>query len=190
MAGLTSSATESDDVSAIENPMYCVNHPKTETLIRCNKCLDPICTKCAIRTPVGLRCPRCVRGARSPLYVLEPQHYVVASVVALAASLVTGALIARAGLLFTFFLAIPAGGLIGEAVMRSIHGKRGRTVQAITGVCIVLGAIAGPWLWSAIAAGTFASLPRNPLAYLVSMLNVNTIFYAVLAIGAAVARLR
>ena len=39
--------------------MYCVNHPKSETLMRCSKCLEPICPKCAVRTPVGLRCPKC-----------------------------------------------------------------------------------------------------------------------------------
>ena len=32
-----------------------------ETLLRCNKCGNPICMACAVRTPVGYRCTNCVR---------------------------------------------------------------------------------------------------------------------------------
>lgn len=170
--------------------MYCVNHPKTETLIRCSKCLVPICTKCAVRTPVGLRCAKCARVGRSPLYALEPQHYAIGAVVGLAVSLVVGTVMPQAGLFFTLFLAVPAGGLIAEAVVRSIHGKRGRPVQIITAVCIPMGACLGPWLWAAISAGSFAALPTSPLSYLATLLNINSILYSVLAVGAAVARLR
>ena len=169
--------------------MYCVNHPKTETLIRCNKCLDPICQKCAVRTPVGLRCPKCAWAGRSPSYVLGPQQYVWVVVVALIASLIAGAIIVQVGLLFTFFLSIPIGGLIAEAVWR-ITRKRGRVVAIITAVCIAVGAFGGPWVWRVAVAGSLAALPANPLAYLASLLNVTALVYAVLAIGAAVARLR
>ena len=86
--------------------MYCVNHPKTATLIRCSKCLDPICQKCAVRTPVGLRCPKCAWAGRSPSYMLAPQHYALVAVVALTASLIGGAIIVQLPLLFTFFLSI------------------------------------------------------------------------------------
>ena len=170
--------------------MYCVNHPKTETLIRCSKCLDPICLECAIRTPVGLRCAKCATGTRSPLYTLGPEHFGVAAVVALAAPLVAGAIMAQVGLLFTLFLAIPIGGLIGEAVIRGTRGKRGRALQVLTSACIALGAFAGPWIWAAISRGSLAVLPPNPLIYLSSLLRINSVLYSVLAIGAAVARLR
>jgi hypothetical protein len=168
--------------------MYCVNHPHTETLLRCSRCLDPICTKCAIRTPVGLRCPKCARLNRSPLYVLAPQDYLIITAVALAASLVAGALITQAGLFFTLFLSIPAGGLIAEAVLRATR-KRGRAVQVITAACIVLGAYAGPLLLRMLAAGRLG-LPGNALVVMASLLNLSSILYAVLAVGAAVARLR
>ncbi len=169
--------------------LYCVNHPKTETLIRCSKCLDPICTKCAIRTPVGLRCPKCARIGRSPLYILGPQHYVIAAVVALAASLVAGAVVVQLGLLFTIILSAPIGGLIGEVVLRGTRGKRGRPVQIIVAVCIAVGALLGPLLLKVVASGTLASLPASPLAYVTLLFNLNGLIYAVLAIGAAVARL-
>jgi len=165
--------------------IYCVNHPKRETLIRCSRCLDPICTKCAIRTPVGLRCPKCARVGRSPLYALQPQHYVVGALVALVISLAAGAIVTRLGILLAFFLAAPIGGLIAEAVNRTTR-KRGRALQIITAVAIGLGAFAGPVLWVAISAG---ALPTNPMLYLRTLLNLNSLIYVVLAIGAAVARL-
>lgn len=182
MAGSGADSLDSTEV------MYCVNHPRTETLIRCSRCLDPICTKCAIRTPVGLRCSQCARRNRSPLYVLAPQDYVVITVVALAMSLVAGALITQAGFFFTLLLSIPTGGLIAEAVLRATR-KRGRAVQIITGVCIALGAYAGPLVLGMLASGRLV-LPGHPLLVMASLLNLNNILYAVLAIGAAVARLR
>jgi MFS family permease len=179
-----------NDVHPIEpgTVFYCVNHPQTETLVRCSKCLDPICPKCAVRTPVGLRCKKCASGKASPLYTLTAPQFLLAAAMGLALALVAGALARRVGLLFTFFLAPMAGGLIAETISRALHGKRGRALQLIVAVSIVLGAAAGPWLWQALLAGS--ALPGNPLAYLASLLALPAILYAVLAIGAAVARLR
>ena len=84
--------------------------------------------------------------------------------------------------------AIPAGGLIAEAVTRATR-KRGRVVQTITGVSIALGAYAGPLLWRMLASGSLA-LPANPILVMASLLNLGSLLYAVLAIGAAVTRLR
>ena len=123
-----------------------------------------------------------------PLYVLAPKDYALITAVALIASLVAGALITQAGLLFAAILAIPAGGLIAEAVLRTTR-KRGRAVQIITAVCIALGAIAGPWMLRMLASGRFV-LPPNLLVLMASLLDLSGILYAVLAIGAAVGRLR
>jgi len=180
------------DMGTAQQPevMYCINHPETETLLRCNRCLEPICTRCAIRTPVGYRCPQCVRQNRSPLYATEPQHAVIAAIVSFALSSIAGALVTQLGLLLTFFLSASAGGLIGEAVLRLGHGKRGRTIQIISGAGIVLGAMAGPMLWAGIASGSLSALLANPMMILTSLFNIRLILYAVLAVGAAVARLR
>ena len=63
-------------------------------------------------------------------------------------------------------------------------------MQAITAGAILIGAFAGPWVWLAVSRGTLAVLPANPLGYLVSLLNASSVIYAVLAIGAVIARLR
>lgn len=171
-------------------PTYCLRHPRVETVIRCSKCLDPICPRCGIRTPVGLRCPDCVRAVRSPLYVLDPQHYVLAVLVALSLSTVLGGLVPRLGLLFVILLAGPAGGLVGEAVLRSTHGKRGRPVQIVVAICLILGALLGPYLWQTLMRVAVGGSPGRPVSLFASLLNISTIVYVVLATGAAVARLR
>lgn len=42
-------------------PLTCYRHPRVETALRCNRCEKPICPKCALKSPVGYRCPDCVK---------------------------------------------------------------------------------------------------------------------------------
>ena len=39
---------------------YCHNIPTVETALRCNKCGEYICPKCAVRTPTGYSCKSCI----------------------------------------------------------------------------------------------------------------------------------
>jgi hypothetical protein len=114
----------------------------------------------------------------------------VAALVALALALVAGALVVRVGWILALFLSAPAGGVIAEAVLRSTRGKRGRVVQIIVVASIVAGAFLGPWVGLVVLRGTLAVLPANPLAYLAPLLNPSSIILAVIASGAAGARLR
>lgn len=40
---------------------FCINHPRTETRVRCSNCDDPICVRCMVQTPVGQKCRTCGR---------------------------------------------------------------------------------------------------------------------------------
>lgn len=40
---------------------FCHRHPKVATRVRCGRCGQPICTRCAVEGPVGLRCRDCAR---------------------------------------------------------------------------------------------------------------------------------
>lgn len=42
--------------------MYCYRHPKEATNLFCGKCERPICTRCVINGPAGIRCPECGRS--------------------------------------------------------------------------------------------------------------------------------
>jgi membrane associated rhomboid family serine protease len=39
----------------------CYRHPKRETGVSCSSCGRPICPECMTPTPVGMRCPECMR---------------------------------------------------------------------------------------------------------------------------------
>lgn len=168
--------------------MYCTNHPKVETLLRCNKCGKPICPRCGIRTPVGLRCRACAQMRRPPMYVVGPLHYLLAALVALPASFLAGLVMHRVGWFLAFFLGAAVGGLIAEVVCRVIR-KRGKGIAILVAGCIILGALASSGL-------AIFLLPGVPLAILAdwraltSLLMQFNIIYVVLAVGAAFARLR
>ena len=130
----------------IETVTVCYRHPDVETSLRCNRCGKPICTKCAELTPVGYRCPDCVRQQQDKFYTGGNLDYVIAVVVALPLSLIAGAvftfIIAGIGF-FTWiisFIAAPAtGGLIAEAVRRAVGRRRSRYLSIVVAACLVLG---------------------------------------------------
>ena len=41
----------------------CYRHPDRSTFLRCSRCDRPICGYCSHDSPVGQRCPECVRGS-------------------------------------------------------------------------------------------------------------------------------
>ena len=153
--------------------LHCVNHPQRETLLRCNKCGQPICVRCGIRTPVGIRCKSCVRMQRVPTYRVGLWHYVLAAVVALPLSAAAGWIMQFVGFFFAFFLGAAVGGLIAEIVYR-LTGNRGRPLALVVCGAIVLGALA-------VGGLGLLGMGGLPIAGLI---------YAVLAVGAAYARLQ
>ncbi|MCL6430808.1 MAG: hypothetical protein K6V36_08100 [Anaerolineae bacterium] len=168
--------------------LYCANHPTVETLLRCSKCGRPICRRCGVPTPVGIRCRECAQLRRPPTYVVGPGHYLLAAVVALPVAFVAGLIMQRVGFFFAFFLGAAVGGLIAEVVCRATGGKRGRPLAGLVCACIVVGALAS-------AALTMLTVPGASLAAVLSVHNLLALLfrlnvvYVVLAIGAAYARL-
>jgi len=55
--------------------LYCYRHAKVETGLRCNRCSKPICPKCAQHTPVGFRCPECMREIEDRFYSQVQGNY-------------------------------------------------------------------------------------------------------------------
>jgi len=121
--------------------LYCANHPKVETRLRCNKCGKPICSKCAVRTPVGYRCRECVNSQQRVFYAgFRSSDYLVAAVVALPLSLFAGWLVPRLGW-YTVLLGPVAGGGFAEAVLWSVKRRRGRYTWAVVCGSVLLGAL-------------------------------------------------
>lgn len=165
-----------------EEVLHCARHPDVETTLRCNRCGTPICPRCAVRTPVGFRCPDCVRAQTAVFYNAVWLDYVVAVIIALVFSAGVALLAPIAGWFFMIFIAPAAGGLLGEIIFRAVRRRRGRRLWAVAGAAMFVGALL-PHVVPALLAGNLAVLLSPYLLLSVGL-------YLVLGIGAAVARLR
>lgn len=177
---------------APDQPMYCANHPHVETRLRCNKCGKPICVKCARRTPVGFRCPECLREQQAAFYDATPVEYGIAVVVTLVLAVVAGVIMSHLGWFFAIFLGPVIGGLIAEAVRLATSRRRGRWIAPVVAVCIVVGAVL-PLIPAFLSLGAVLPALRAPdswsVIFSVLLSRVN-IVYVVLAAISAYARLR
>jgi hypothetical protein len=152
--------------------MYCANHPDVETVLRCNRCGKPICTRCAIRTPVGYRCPQCVHQQQAIYFNATSLDYPIAGVLMLVMSTITGVvvpfvvgMIGFFGWIIMIFAAPAVAGLLAEAVRLAVGRRRGRHLgKVVTAAAAVGTIIALLVLWFAlpfrniIVAGIYAFL--------------------------------
>lgn len=142
-------------------PQQCATHPEVETYLRCNECGAPICPRCLVQTPVGAKCRTCARLRPHPLYETSPRHLLRGAGAALGSGLGLGLLwgalqaaIPFLGFGFITWLAyVGLGYLVGEATSVAANRKRGRALQylAVVGVVVAFAASLsvrlGPRLW-------------------------------------------
>ena len=170
------------EAAAEEETLHCTRHPDVETTLQCNRCGTPICPKCAVRTPVGFRCPDCVRSQSATFYSAGWLDYVLAAIVALVLSAIAGFFAPMLGWFFMIFIGPAAGGLIGEIIFRVTRRRRGRQMWLVVGASMVLGAVL-PYAIPAFLSGNIRIL-LSPTW----LLGVG--LFIVLGVGAAIARLR
>ena len=123
--------------------LRCANHPDRETTLRCNRCEKPICTKCAILTPVGYRCKECVRGQQAVFETARPIDFVVAAVISAVGAGVGVALLSIVGF-WGFFVAPVVGGGLAEIVRVATRRRRGQwlpLVASLAGAAGILPAL-------------------------------------------------
>jgi tetratricopeptide (TPR) repeat protein len=154
--------------------LYCANHPNVETMLRCNRCGKPICTRCAVQTPVGYRCKQCVGQQQAVFYSGGAGDYVIGGVIALLLGGLAGFLMSLLGAWFFALILGPAVGIgIAEVVRLAVRKRRSR------------------YLWAAVGAGiVVGSLPALFLAFSSLWALLTLGLFVVLAVGAASARLR
>ncbi len=166
--------------------MYCINHPDRETLLRCARCGEPICTQCAIRHPVGLRCPECAQLKKAPTYDVPTPYYLRALAAGLGTSVVSSVIVEILPLRYlSFFGGLIAGAIIAEVISRVTNHKRGMGLQIVAGICIILGYLLGSFFVMLYRLGGTAWLLLPGM-----LLNPFYWIYPVIAIAVAVARLR
>jgi hypothetical protein len=159
-----------DEAIVAGKPLVCIDHPTRETSLRCNRCGVPICTKCAVRTPVGFRCKECVKAQQSVFFTARWVDYPVAALIALVLSVPAAVLAGMVGWWFALIISPLAGGLIGGIVHRAIGRRRGQWIWLMVGACVALGAL--------------VALVVNPPSFIAAGV------YAVTATGAAIGVLR
>lgn len=126
----------------------CYWHPMVETGLRCNRCRRHICTQCARRSPVGYKCPACVRNIQDKYFNGKWWDYLVAPLIAwplstLAAFFFTY-LLGGIGW-FSWFLSITTApvvaGLIAESVRWTVRRRRSRYLAHVVAACLILAVI-------------------------------------------------
>lgn len=122
------------------NSLYCANHPQTETMLRCNRCEKPICSKCAVLTDTGYRCKECVRGQQKAFETAEVIDYPIAFIVAVILSYI-GSLIAPRLSFFVIILAPMAGTFVAEAVRFSIRKRRAMNLYYTAAAGALIGSL-------------------------------------------------
>ncbi|MBC8263401.1 MAG: hypothetical protein H8E47_04675 [Anaerolineales bacterium] len=165
--------------------LYCLNHPQVETRLRCSKCGNPICPRCAVQTPVGFRCPQCVRSQQAIFYTATPLDYAIAAAVGLVLSTIAAFIFGRIGIFLALILGPVAGGVIAEVVRWAMRRRRGRWIWLVVSGCIVTGALV-----VALYPFLFYLFTPQPVAYLPTLFRLDLILYVALAVGTAYARLR
>jgi len=132
--------------------VQCARHPRNETFATCVRCGTPICYRCQVRSDVGLLCPTHGRSRPSPQYAVTPVLYLLA----LGASILVGAvgglalrLLAHAApfvllsLLGMIASGFALGYVVGEGVGRAARGKRGRGLQGVAALGVIMAMLVG-----------------------------------------------
>jgi hypothetical protein len=174
--GMAAAPAPARDSPPDDDVLFCANHPTVETMLRCNRCGKPICTRCAVRTPVGYRCKACVGQQQAVYYAGGVGDYIIGGIMATVLGGLAGLVMSLLGAWFFALILGPTIGIgIGEAVRLAVRRRRSR------------------YLWISAAAGILVgALP----ALLLSVAGMNLwrvltlILFLALAVGAAVARLR
>jgi hypothetical protein len=145
---LLESLPEDKTVQTDTGLLYCYRHPQTQTGLRCNRCNKPICPKCARRTPVGFRCPECIREQENKYYSGGNLDYLLAVVISLPISLVSASILSfivssLGWFLFwiSIFIAPVIAGFIAEVVRWAVQKRRSRYLGRIVAGCYILGFI-------------------------------------------------
>jgi DNA-directed RNA polymerase subunit RPC12/RpoP len=166
----TTQTTEPEIISVDVDKAFCARHPRTETLLKCAKCGIPICPKCMVHTPVGIRCPDCAFALKSvveqqnkqqeayqrnnraaatpprPVYNIKAVDYLLATV----ATIISAGI---GGIIWGFLLdanraaqsgvatAYSRSILVGSAVAIAVKDKRSGGLQLIAILGVLLGVL-------------------------------------------------
>ena len=126
------------DQSPPTGQVPCSYHPNVMTGLRCSRCGKPICPQCAVRTPVGMRCPDCAGVRGLPTYRTPSDSLIKAAGAGLVVALGT-AIFWRFLPEWQFYLSLLMGFGTVETIARYTGNKRGRDLQLLAMGIITVG---------------------------------------------------
>lgn len=123
----------------------CSYHPDTMTGLRCSRCGKPICPKCGVRTPVGMRCPDCAGVRGLPSYRTDTNTLLKTAIGGFLVAILIGVVL---GYLpdWNFYLTLVLGFGVAETMARLSNEKRGLDLQIIGWLAVALGLVISRWV--------------------------------------------
>jgi hypothetical protein len=115
-----------DELSRTSGEVKCSYHPSVMTRLRCSRCGKPICPRCGVRTPVGLRCPDCAGVRGLPTYRTTSDTLAKAAAIGVGVALVVGVVFG-----------------VAESMAWASKGKRGTDLQVVGMAAVALGLVIG-----------------------------------------------
>lgn len=137
-------------------PVRCTYHPTVETLLRCSRCGKPICPKCGVRTPVGMRCPDCA-GVAAQVLPLGVPGFLRALGFGMAVALPIAVVMGFAPQ-WDFYLGMVLGFASAEMVARAVPGRRGVDMQIIAVAVVVIALLVSRYVTAATLGVSLADL--------------------------------
>ncbi|MEO5704181.1 MAG: hypothetical protein ABIZ52_06325 [Candidatus Limnocylindrales bacterium] len=134
--------TDPDAEPDADGRMFCYRHPDRETWLRCGRCDQPICSKCAVQGPVGSRCRQCGLVKNDPLTSFTPRQLLLGLGTAAIGGVVVGYASSYVGF-FSILLGYFAGRIVADTVVRAVGYKRGPVMLAIVFGGLFLGTALG-----------------------------------------------
>jgi hypothetical protein len=183
-------------IPAPETPLRCAQHPDVETYLRCGRCGTPICPRCLIYSPVGVRCRECAQLRKLPTYDVRAATLAVAALTGGALAIGFGTLWALLVLVgfgagfFSLWIVLFLGYGIGELIARSVNRKRGPGLMAIAVASVALAFIVSRLVPLLLVAGPALLAGGPAVTRLLTQSFLDPISWLIVAIGAALAASR
>ncbi len=124
--------------------LHCYKHPDRETLLRCNKCGRPICSDCAVQTPVGCRCKECIAEQQKKFDTALPRDLVSGGLIALIIGFAGSCIepyIPLGGILRGVLVGLVLGSAIAAAVRKAANRRRSKLLNIIVTVSAGIGVL-------------------------------------------------
>ena len=122
---------------------YCARHKDTPTNLRCGRCDTPVCPKCMVHGPVGVRCPDCGKPTAMPMYQVSTPLLLRAIGASIVIGLAVGLLLllVRPYIFGLFYLIASAGFgyAVSEGTSAAAKRKRGRRLAFVATAGVLAG---------------------------------------------------